>query len=116
MTYTQFVSTMNHMYVEKGPSYIVEHAREWCDTSFITREELAYSAGLIEYCCGISGLEFPLGFERLSRYRLSYRRYPEAVKEMGKILGKGYLEECWSNAIPEFKKHNVCVMEVGNAV
>lgn len=43
MTYTQFVSTMNHLYMSKGPKGLVDY---WFNSVYT-----GYCIGLLEYCC-----------------------------------------------------------------
>lgn len=34
MTYTQFVSTMNHLYMSKGPKYLVDSVDYWFNLEY----------------------------------------------------------------------------------
>lgn len=44
MTYTQFVSTMNHLYMSKGPKYLVDSVDYWFNLEYT-----GYCIGLLEY-------------------------------------------------------------------
>lgn len=53
MTYTQFVSTMNHLYMSKGPKYLVD------SVEYI---------GLLEYSCNVLGISIPSKYEQYTSY------------------------------------------------
>lgn len=115
MTYTAYVSTTNHMVANEGYEYVITHHTEWLQPEELSKEFLAYSIGLIEYCCSKTGLEFPEELVTYSDIKLDTVLYPESILMVEKYR-KGYTQACLSRAIPEFLKHNVVVMEVGNAV
>lgn len=115
MTYTAYVSTMNHMVANEGYEYVVAHRTEWLQPEELSKEFLAYSIGLIEYCCTKSGMEFPEELKTYRDIRLDEILYPDAILRVEKYR-KGYAQKCKQKAIPEFLKHNIVVMEVGNAV
>lgn len=115
MTYTAYVSTMNHMVANEGYEYVVTHHTKWLQPEKLSKEFLAYSIGLIEYCCTKSGLEFPDELRAYIDIKLDAVLYPESILMVEKYR-KGYAQRCMQYAIPEFLKHNVVVMEVGNAV
>lgn len=115
MTYTQYVSTLNHMVANKGYRYMAENTGEWLDVNQCSEEHLAYAIGLVEYCCNLSEIEYPPNLESYRDIKLDTRLYPESVKVISHYV-KGYAEESWDKGIPEFARHNILVLEVGNAV
>lgn len=115
MTYTQFVSTMNHIIASKGYVYVVATWRDWFTPETLTEECIAYGIGLIEYCCHRMGLTVPLNVAMYSSVKLPTIKYPESVEIMVSMVGEHYREECLKKAIKEFMTHNVMVVEVGDA-
>lgn len=116
MTYTQFVSTMNHIVASKGYVYVVDNWRLWFTPEKLTEECIAYGIGLIEYCCNKMGMIVPESLVLYRRVKLSSLKCPDSVEIMVGMLGESYREECCKKAIKEFMEHNILVMEVGNAV
>lgn len=102
MTYTQFVSTMNHLYTSKGPKYLVDSVDYWFNLECI---------GLLEYSCNVLGISIPSKYEQYTSYVLT-----ESMKIMCETMGESYLHNYIERSIPEFIRHKVCITEVGNAV
>lgn len=116
MTYTQFVSTMNHIVASKGYVYVVENWRDWFTPDTLTDECVAYGMGLIEYCCNKMGMIVPRSLALYRNIKLPTIKCPESVEIMINMLGEHLREDYYNRGIPEFMEHNVLVMEVGNAI
>lgn len=111
MTYTQFVSTMNHLYVSKGADYLIETVNDWFNRSY-----LGYSIGLLEYCCNKADRELPADYRAFDTYEEDDYVLTESMQIMCDTIGHQYLQKYIDMSIPEFIKHKVCITEVGNAV
>ena len=111
MTYTQFVSTMNHAYMVYGPDYIIESVDDWFDCNY-----KGYSIGLLEYCCRVSKKEVPENYRHFTKYVESHYVLTDSMKVMCDMMGSSYLNVYINKSIPEFIKHKVCITEVGNAI
>lgn len=116
VTYTQFVSTMNHLIAGYGCTYVLETVDSWFKPEDFTTEAMAYAVGLIEYCCEKAEKSFPEHLAVYKDFTAPERVYPKSIEMLTEIRGESYKDECWQSAIECFKKHNVCVMEVGNAI
>lgn len=111
MTYTQFISTMNHMYNNYGAEYVVSKVEDWWSDNY-----KGYSIGILEYCCCECKSEIPTAYSQYLEYKEPERVFTESMNVMVDVLGADVLENYWDKAIPVFKKHNVCITEVGNAI
>ncbi|MCM1440879.1 MAG: hypothetical protein NC131_17015 [Roseburia sp.] len=116
MTYTDFVSTLNHRVKRVGFASMVDDARLWFTPEVLSKEMLAYAVGFMEYCCDKAGKAFPEEFESFKDFKLHEMKYPKHVEVMRKCLGDDYVKKYEDNCIETFKRHNVCAMEVGNVV
>lgn len=116
MTYTDFVSTLNHRVARVGYRAMVEEARLWFTPDIWSKEMLAYSVGLLEYCCEQANIEYPVEYAEYKEFKLSEMKYPKHVEVMRTCMGDDYVKRFEENCIDVFKRHNVCVMEVGNVV
>lgn len=116
MTYTDFVSTLNHRVKRVGYRGMLEDISIWFNPEMFSSDMIAYAVGLIEYCSEKSGLPVPEQYVKWLKYSLPNPKYPRHAEVMRECIGNSYIEEFEKGCIEAFKKHNVFVMEVGNVV
>lgn len=116
MMYTDFVSTLNHKINKVGYAAMVSNVDVWFTPELWSNEMTAYAAGLLEYCCHKAGVKYPEAYEGWKDFRLPTMYYPEHVRIMQRVIGDEYVRQYEEACIDIFKRHNVCVMEVGNAI
>ena len=111
MTYTQFVSTMNHLYMSKGPKYLVDSVDYWFNLEYT-----GYCIGLLEYSCNVLGISIPSKYVQYTSYVEKDYVLTESMEIMCETMGESYLHNYIERSMPEFIRHKVCITEVGNAV
>ena len=117
MTYTSYVSELNHRIAKYGLEWVISEADTWFAPETLDAEKLEYSIGLMEYAANALNIQFPERFVKYQGNKLPYRKFPSSIELMGKTVGKWYMDYYWNSvAIPEFAEHNICVIEVGSAI
>lgn len=113
MTYTQYTSTVDHIIAREGYKYLLREEHDWIVDD--TEEMKAYTAGIVEYSARVTGKPLPKWHRQYADIYLESMKIPEHAAIMSEF-DPTYVERNLPKAIPEFLKHNVMVMEVGNAV
>lgn len=117
MTYTGYVSELNHKISKYGLSWIIDSVELWFNPDELNIEMLEYSVALLEYVAETLGRPFPEKYKEYQGNKLPYKKYSSSVVALASVVGEWYFSKIWNeSALEVFKKHNLCVTEVGSAI
>lgn len=79
--------------------------------------ESLYLLAMVDYLCRVNGLPICSDYDGIRRHKMSKRIYPSSALIASAITEDShYMDDCWEQAIPEFKRFNIVEGDIRNVI